>query len=679
MKYMYRLTLLLFVAFSIEAMSQPRLSIRRNARWYYIVSTHDGYAKDKAIAQLGNTGLGFAERQLDPTMLWKFIKTKDGKVAIQNMASSEYIGFNNNSYGSSSSPQGFTISEIEEENQFLINPAGDRYLHAQQSGSRIVAWNTNTAHSASTWRFIELPSGDLKKPVSLSSVIVEQGTYTTTAIGETNHGIARIELVTAGIKGNVTINSITIDLDGTTRPSTISNLKLYNGGVARRLNPTSQEVIASASGPTSTTQQIELKLNKPLKINAGRTILHLAADISSAAQEGDIVDSRLLSVNYTLPNGRLLTKAPEIKETPLYSIVYLKRTQVLTPGDHGSVSYRIPAIVTAADGSLVVLTDKRKYNSVDLPEDIDVIVQRSTDGGTSWSKPATVAEGTGRGKGYGDVAVIRANSGRLIALYVGGPGLWASTPDNPNRHYMSYSDDHGVTWTAPEDITPQIYGTESDDPIRSKWRASFVGSGQGLCSRDGRVMAVLAVREPEKNGLHNYTIYSDDEGASWHISERAIEGGDEAKVVELDNGDILMSSRIQGNRLWAKSSDGGITWGSRNQWEEIWGNACDADLISYTSVKDGYDKSRLLHTLPNHRTRRNLTMWMSYDEGTSWPVKKVLCPGTSAYSSFTILPDGTIGVYFEEDESEVYTMTFINFTLDWLSSGTDSYQKPTVQ
>jgi len=147
-------------------------------------------------------------------------------------------------------------------------------------------------------------------------------------------------------------------------------------------------------------------------------------------------------------------------------------------------------------------------------------------------------------------------------------------------------------------------------------------------------------------------------------------------VVELDNGDILMSSRTRGNRLWAKSTDGGITWGNRNSWSEIWGNACDADIVRYTSVKDGYDKSRILHTLPNHATRRNLAVWMSYDEGTSWPVKKVLCPGTSAYSSVSILPDGTVGVYFEEDESEVYTMTFIAFTLDWLSSGNDSYNAP---
>ncbi|ODT55988.1 MAG: hypothetical protein BGP01_12455 [Paludibacter sp. 47-17] len=507
----------------------------------------------------------------------------------------------------------------------------------------------------------------------IDSVLVHQGTYTTTAIGHRDYGMARIE-VFASDEGAV-LHSVTIDLTGSSHAKTITKLKLYHAGAQLRLKTASQALIAETKGPKSNTKAVVLKLKKPLPLAKGRTNLIVAADISDKAAEGAIVDNRVLSIQIS-KEGEKQTIRPQQPETPLYSIVFLKRTEVLKPGDFGSKSYRIPALVTAADGSLVVMTDRRKYNSVDLPEDIDVVAQRSTDGGNTWSEPRIVAKGTGHGKGYGDVALIKASSGKLIALYVGGPGLWKSTPENPNRHYMSTSSDNGLTWTAPRDITPQIYGAECADPVRSKWMASFFGSGQGLSMRSGRVMAVIAVREPGRNGLHNYAVYSDDEGETWKVSERAIVDGDEAKVVELDNGDILMSSRTRGNRLWAKSTDGGITWGNRNSWSEIWGNACDADIVRYTSVKDGYDKSRILHTLPNHATRRNLAVWMSYDEGTSWPVKKVLCPGTSAYSSVSILPDGTVGVYFEEDESEVYTMTFIAFTLDWLSSGNDSYNAP---
>lgn len=507
----------------------------------------------------------------------------------------------------------------------------------------------------------------------IDSVLVHQGTYTTTAIGQRDHGIARVQLFTSG--EGILVHSLTIDLQGSSSANTLQQLKVYNAGTNSRLKVSTQALVATSGSPKKTDKALVIKLPKPLKLAKGITNLFVAGDISKKAAEGSIIDMRVLSVQ-TSAGKEKQTIRPVNPETPLYSVVFLKRTEVLKPGDFGSKNYRIPALVTAADGSLVVMTDKRKYNSVDLPEDIDVVVQRSTDGGSSWTEPTVVAKGTGHGKGYGDVALIKAKSGKLIALYVGGPGLWKSTPENPNRHYISTSTDNGKTWTSPRDITYQIYGAECNDVVRSQWQASFFGSGQGLCTRSGRLMAVIAVREPNKKGLHNYAVYSDDEGENWQVSERAIVDGDEAKVVELDNGDILMSSRTRGNRYWAKSSDGGKTWGARNSWQEIWGNACDADIVRYTSVNDGYDKSRILHTLPNHATRMNLAVWMSYDEGTSWPVKKVLCPGTSAYSSVSILPDGTVGVYFEEDESDVYTMTFITFSLNWLTSGKETYKAP---
>ena len=71
------------------------------------------------------------------------------------------------------------------------------------------------------------------------------------------------------------------------------------------------------------------------------------------------------------------------------------RTVVYRQGDYGSKFYRIPAIITAKDGSLVIFTDKRKENETDLPEDIDIFCNYSTDGGLTWSEPCTIARGFG--------------------------------------------------------------------------------------------------------------------------------------------------------------------------------------------------------------------------------------------------------------------------------------------
>ena len=43
------------------------------------------------------------------------------------------------------------------------------------------------------------------------------------------------------------------------------------------------------------------------------------------------------------------------------------RTELYHPGDYGSANYRIPAVITAQDGAIVAVTDKRKYNEGDLP------------------------------------------------------------------------------------------------------------------------------------------------------------------------------------------------------------------------------------------------------------------------------------------------------------------------
>ena len=58
-------------------------------------------------------------------------------------------------------------------------------------------------------------------------------------------------------------------------------------------------------------------------------------------------------------------------------------------------------------------------------------------------------------------------------------------------------------------------------------------------------------------------------------------------------------------------------------------------------------------------------MYLSSDEGKTWPVKKVLFPGSFAYSVLTALPDGTIGCLFETDDAN--RIVFARFTLDWLT------------
>lgn len=362
-----------------------------------------------------------------------------------------------------------------------------------------------------------------------------------------------------------------------------------------------------------------------------------------------------------------------------------ERTVLFNMGDYDSQYWRIPALVTAADNSLVAVVDKRGSSLGDLPNTISIMSRRSTDNGKNWSEPVVVAQG-GNGKTYGDPAVVLdKKTGNLICMFVGDQGLWNATPYNRQGIYVSKSTDNGVSWSEPVAITDQVYANHSG------WYAGFAGSGHGLCLKDGRLMFVLAIRATSATEvpLHNYAIYSDDGGDNWTLSTNAATTvGDEAKVVELEDGDILMSIRnpSKGNRIFCKSTDRGQTWGKAYFETELKDPACNGDIIRYSySTDEGSEgKSRLLHSLPESTTtRENVTVYLSEDDGETWPIKKRLVDGYSAYSSLTVLPDGTIGALVEEGKwdsnlpgEDGFQLVFYRFTMDWLTS--DVTEPPVV-
>lgn len=362
-----------------------------------------------------------------------------------------------------------------------------------------------------------------------------------------------------------------------------------------------------------------------------------------------------------------------------------ERTVLFNMGDYDSQYWRIPALVTAADNSLVAVVDKRGSSLGDLPNTISIMSRRSTDNGKNWSEPVVVAQG-GNGKTYGDPAVVLdKKTGNLICMFVGDQGLWNATPYNRQGIYVSKSTDNGVSWSEPVAITDQVYANHSS------WYAGFAGSGHGLCLKDGRLMFVLAIRATSATGvpLHNYAIYSDDGGDNWTLSTNAATtAGGEAKVVELEDGDILMSIRnpSKGNRIFCKSTDRGQTWGKAYFETELKDPACNGDIIRYSySTDEGSEgKSRLLHSLPESTTtRENVTIYLSEDDGETWPIKKRLVDGYSAYSSLTVLSDGTIGALVEEGKwdsnlpgEDGFQLVFYRFTMDWLTS--DVTEPPVV-
>ena len=496
-----------------------------------------------------------------------------------------------------------------------------------------------------------------------------------TGRGNPNDVLLKAAVSYGGDNAMVDLQSMSLNLEGTTEISDVEQIKVYSTGTVNAFDWRTLQgaTLIGSVDPVSG----DMTCNLQGTLVSGTNYLWITAQVSEQATEGHLIDASLKSITTTDETYDLTNPSPAGSRE-----IILAHTLIYQPGDYNSANYRIPAVITAKDGSIVAVTDKRKYNEGDLPEDIDIVCNRSTDEGHSWSEPVTIAQGTGVNHGFGDCALAWSNDENgLIAGFVGGPGLWSSTPSNPIRSYISKSYDNGQTWTEPEDITHFIFGDNCVVPEHQTWRASFFGSGNGLRTSTGRIMFVAAIRETTAQSLNNYAVYSDDNGVTWQVSGRASVGGDEAKVTELADGRILMSIRHSGKRWYNISEDGGETWQpTTSTWNDITAPACNGDMIRFTSENQGHDRNRLLHSVPYGNSRTDVSVYVSYDEGETWPVRKCIVPYSSAYSSLCILPDGTIGLYVEEAYAGAsgYSTVFYNFSLEWLTDGNDTFDPTTV-
>ena len=491
-----------------------------------------------------------------------------------------------------------------------------------------------------------------------------------TGRGNPNDVILKAAVAYGGDNAVVGLNSLTLNLEGTMELADIQEIKVFSTGAVSTFDH--RHLQGATLLGTANPAAGDIVCNLQGNLVSGTNYLWITAHVADNATEGNVIDASLKSITTADETYTVANPSPVGSRE-----IILAQTMLYQPGDYSSANYRIPAVITAKDGTIVAATDKRKYNEGDLPQDIDIVCNRSFDGGHTWTEPYTIALGTGYNHGFGDCALAWSNDDNgLIAVFVGGVGLWNSTPSSPIRSYKSYSYDNGATWTEPEDITHFIFGDNCVYPNQTTWRASFFGSGNGLLTSTGRIMFVAAIREGSAQSLNNYAVYSDDNGITWHVSGRASVGGDEAKVTELVDGRILMSIRHGGKRWYNISENGGETWQpTTSTWNDITAPACNGDLIRYTSVSQGHNANRLLHSVPYGTQRTDVTVYISYDEGQTWPVSKCIVPYSSAYSSLCILPDGTIGLYVEEEPNGTsgYSTVFYNFSLEWLTDGTDTY------
>lgn len=338
--------------------------------------------------------------------------------------------------------------------------------------------------------------------------------------------------------------------------------------------------------------------------------------------------------------------------------------KIFVRGENGFNTYRIPAIVRTNDGTLLAFAEARK-NSASDTGDIDLVLKRSADGGKTWSGIITVWD-DGANVCGNPSPVVDQKTGRVVLVMSWNNGKDEGEEIRENkgidtrRVFVTYSDDDGVTWTKPKEITSSTK--------RPEWTWYATGPSHAIQLSSGRIIVPCDhgnMSDGRFIGITSHLIFSDDIGETWQIG--AISPvGDESTVVELKNGDILLNMRKNRNgeggaghsRLAIISRDEGESFGKPFPMKDLVEPICNASIISYWP--DGRKTRILLFSNPADTQKRiNMTLKASKNRGRSWKEVCTLTPGPSAYSDLCVMPNGDVAVLFECGEKSPYeTISF---------------------
>ncbi len=384
---------------------------------------------------------------------------------------------------------------------------------------------------------------------------------------------------------------------------------------------------------------------------------------------------------------------------------FIEKQDLFVAGDGGYKIYHIPGVVVTAKGTVLAWCEARKKGG-DW-DDIRILLRRSTDEGKTWSSPKCIADVPGP---------IAKNP---VALRLKGVSTNDVTYNNPvliadrdgtvhmlfcleyMRCFYQRSDDDGVTWSAPVEITK----TFEEFRAAYDWKVLATGPDHGIQLRTGRLIVPVWLSTATGGGAHRpsvaATIYSDDHGKTWSAGDIAVPCTDdwinpsETIAIELADGRVMLNARNESKthrRLVTFSADGATGWSIPKFDGDLLEPICMAGIVRYSSGKDG-GKNRILFCNPNNlsradgkekpgqnRDRKNLSVKISYDEGKTWPVNKTIEPGLGTYSDIAVTKSGTILCFYGSAGTNPGAnsfaggaLTLARFNLEWLTDGKDSH------
>ncbi|SKC99031.1 sialidase-1 [Chitinophaga ginsengisegetis] len=370
-------------------------------------------------------------------------------------------------------------------------------------------------------------------------------------------------------------------------------------------------------------------------------------------------------------------------------------TLLFEPDRDGYSIMHVPALVVTKKGVLLAFAEGRAGNGQDWAE-MDLLMRRSIDKGRHW-EPVTVVVPHTTGVPTSNITPIVDENGTVHLLY---------HVDYARAYYMKSTND-GKTWSRPVDITSAFNGFSAV----YNWKVLAPGPGHGIQLKNGRLVVPVWLCIPNKNipgGDHRpsctATIYSDDHGKTWKSGAIIANTGDkiagstdtvvnpsETVALQLADGRVMVNMRNEcapNKRLISYSPDGSSNWSTPVLDEQLFEPVCMASLLRLSGNKPN-SINRILFVNPDSRDnateirkgqkvykpRERLAAKLSYDEGRTWPVEKVLFEKGAGYSDLAVDKDGTIYCLYEirdgDDNDWKYRIVIQRFNLEWLTAGKD--------
>ena len=216
----------------------------------------------------------------------------------------------------------------------------------------------------------------------------------------------------------------------------------------------------------------------------------------------------------------------------LAGVAPLPTRALFDTGYHGARSYRIPSLLTLDSGVILAGADQRVSIPNDAPNDINLVMRRSLDGGATWEEMRTLLSlpGTGAlGASLIDSVLVQDRStGRVICLVdqfpggIGQPNAAVGTGFDEQGRRVLHNRAGELFAVEPDGSVVTEIGEATDYRIVLSGDDA-AGTRAGDVLRGGRAAGSIYLaheQAPEDclfqhRGSHLLMLTSDDDGATW--------------------------------------------------------------------------------------------------------------------------------------------------------------------